>query len=118
MESKKVDGGGKRYDEGKIRLDLIPADALRAVAQVMTMGAAKYGERNFERGMLWSKALGPLLRHVNARQLGEKYDKESGLPHLAHAACNVLFLLAYELRGLDHLDDLEPFVRKQKKRRS
>lgn len=106
-----VDGGGQRFDAGKVRLDLIPADVQLALAQVLTHGAAKYAPRNFERGMPWSKAYGPLLRHLNARCLGARVDPESGLPHLAHALCNLVFLLAWELRGMEQFEDLEPFLR-------
>jgi hypothetical protein len=36
------------------------------------------------------------MRHVTDWWDGEKNDKGSGLPHLAHAACDILFLLAME----------------------
>lgn len=103
----KADGGGLRYDDGKIRMELLPFDALRSVAEVLTVGAKKYAPRNWERGMLWSKCVGCLMRHLVSRMMGERLDKESGLPHLAHVAVNALFLLTYELRGAG-TDDLAP----------
>jgi hypothetical protein len=33
------------------------------------------------------------LRHMFAHAKGETHAEDSGLPHLAHAACNILFLL-------------------------
>jgi hypothetical protein len=38
-----------------------------------------------------------LLRHINAWRRGEKCDDESGLHHLAHALCNVAFLLELDI---------------------
>uniref|UniRef100_UPI001E4FF338 dATP/dGTP diphosphohydrolase domain-containing protein n=1 Tax=Acetomicrobium sp. S15 = DSM 107314 TaxID=2529858 RepID=UPI001E4FF338 len=42
-----------------LRYDLIPSDALRELAKVYTVGAEKYGERNWEKGMSWGRALYP-----------------------------------------------------------
>jgi hypothetical protein len=101
----KADGSGLRHDAGKTRMELLPFDALEAVARVLTKGAAKYAPRNWERGMSWLKCVGCLMRHLVARMAGQKFDKESGEPHLAHVATNALFLLTYELRGIGE-DDL------------
>lgn len=106
-----IDGGGLRLDQGKRRLDLLPIDALEAVADVMTFGARKYQERNWERGMNFSKAYGPLWRHLADFASGRRRDKESGLPVMAHVVCNAIFLLAWELRGLKQYDDIEPYLR-------
>jgi hypothetical protein len=114
----KTDGGGLRNDAGKLRLDLLPNDALRSVAEVLTHGIKKYAERNWERGMQWSKVYGPLLRHLNAWAEGEVIDRESGQPHMAHVACNALFLLTYELRGMRQFEDIEPYLRDAKKKKA
>ena len=95
---------GVKHDAGKLRLDLLPTDALEAVARILTLGAAKYGERNWEAGMSWRRVDAALERHLFAWRRGEERDAESGEPHLAHAACCVLFLLAYAGRGVG-LDD-------------
>ncbi len=105
--SVKVDGGGLRYNEGKLRYDLLPTDATRALVEVLSHGAKKYAPRNWERGQPWSVPYASLMRHIQAWHSGEDTDPESGLPHLAHAACNVAFLLAYQLRGMTSLDDRE-----------
>lgn len=91
---------GVKHDSSKVRTDLLPPDALWAVSEVMTDGAAKYGDRNWERGMAWGRLLGASLRHLFAWAMGENLDRETGRPHLAHAACCVLFLLSYQLRGI------------------
>lgn len=49
--------------------------------------------------MAWSRMLGACLRHLFSWAKREEADPESGLSHLAHAACCVLFLIDYERRG-------------------
>jgi Domain of unknown function (DUF5664) len=90
---------GRREDAGKLRYDLLPADALEHLVAVYTDGAAHYGERNWEKGMSWSRCFAPIMRHLWRWWRGEHYDQKSGHPHLAHAAWGCLALLAYELRG-------------------
>lgn len=102
-----VDGGGLRYNGGKPRYDLLPTDATAELVKVLTYGANKYAERNWERGQKWSVPFASCMRHLLAWHAGEDVDPESGLSHLAHAACNVAFLLAYQLRGMTALDDRE-----------
>jgi hypothetical protein len=88
-------GGGMRFNEGKTRHDLVPAFAQEQYALVLTLGANKYAERNWERGMKWSKVLSSLERHLQAIKRGEDYDKETGLLHSAHVMCNAAFLTEY-----------------------
>lgn len=102
-----VDGGGLRYNKGKLRYDLVPTDSMAEFVKVMTYGSIKYAERNWERGQKWSIPYASCMRHLNAWFAGEETDPESGLPHLAHALCNVFFLLSYQLRGMTTLDDRE-----------
>lgn len=92
---------GRKDDTDKLPLYLLPFDALEDVARVLLFGANKYGERNWEQGMKRSRLIGAGLRHIFKWCMGEKVDPETGLSHIAHAACNMLFLLAYEKRGID-----------------
>lgn len=90
----------KKHDAGKDRWDLLPWDAAREIVRVLTFGAQKYGpgqwrdvpdaERRYTAAM---------LRHVSAWCMGERLDEESGLHHLAHAGCCILFLLSAD-RGV------------------
>lgn len=91
---------GLRYNTGKRRFDLLPPDALASLADILTIGAKKYAERNWELGMPYSDALGSLERHLMAWKAGEDLDPESGQSHLAHIATNAIFLLTWELRGV------------------
>lgn len=86
---------GVKHDSGKPRMDLLSPYALEEIAKVMTFGASKYGDNNWRGGILWSRVFGALLRHVWAFWRGEDKDSETGLSHLAHAGCCVMFLLEY-----------------------
>lgn len=100
---------GIKYDEGKLRYDLLPPDSLDAVVEVFTFGANKYTDRNWERGMAWGRLFGALMRHCWAFWRGEDFDKESGLHHLAHAGSCIFILLAHAQRniGKDNRNILE-----------
>lgn len=91
-------GEGVKADGEKPRWDLLPFDALEAIAEVMTYGAAKYEDRNWERGMRWGRPFAAMLRHVTRWWQGEDNDPETGFNHLAHAGCCLLFLLSFALR--------------------
>lgn len=87
--------GGLRYNEGKLRYDLVHSFAHEQMVKVLTKGAIKYAPRNWEKGMKWSNILSSLKRHLAAIEKGEDYDKETGELHAAHLACNSHFLTAY-----------------------
>jgi len=91
---------GRKDDAGKLRFDLIPPEAPLALAEVLTPGAVRYGERNWEKGFNWSRAEGALQRHLNAWRAGEDKDPDSGLSHLKHILTNAAFLVAFEARGI------------------
>lgn len=92
-----------RNDGGKNRVDLLPVRPLERVAEVLSAGLNKYPERNWEPGMAWSRCYASALRHLFAWWRGEDKDPQTGLSHLAHCACNILFLLEYQelQRGTD-----------------
>lgn len=81
-----IEESGKKYDNDKIRYDLVSALPLHDLARVYTFGARKYGDRNYASGILWSRVFGAIMRHLWAFWRGEDLDQESGLPHLSHAA--------------------------------
>lgn len=91
---------GRKDDSGKDPWHLLPTDAMRGVVKVLAKGAARYGERNWERGMAWSRCYAALHRHVSAWWEGESVDAETGLSHLDHALCCLMFLSAYEKRAI------------------
>lgn len=89
---------GRKDDQGKTRWDLLPWQALEEVAKVMTFGAQKYAPDNWRKvpGWRW-RYFRAGIGHMVDWLRGEKLDKESGLHHLAHAGCCVLFLLELDL---------------------
>lgn len=92
---------GKKYDEDKLRFDLIPPITFKALASILTMGASKYGPNNWQNlEDFEARYTGALMRHLNAWRSGEKKDPESGHPHLWHALCNVVFLIWREDNGV------------------
>lgn len=86
---------GLRYNAGKTRHDLVPAFAQEQYARVLTKGAEKYAERNWEKGMPWSKVFSSLERHLLSFKNGEDRDPETGELHTAHIMCNAAFLTEY-----------------------
>jgi hypothetical protein len=80
----------------KPRLELLPGAALEQIAEVLTYGAAKYDANNWCRGARWGRYYAALLRHLFAWWRGEDRDAETGMSHLAHAGCCLLFLMEYQ----------------------
>lgn len=88
---------GTKYDDGKPRFSLVPWMALRETVNVLMFGAEKYAPDNWRLvGDGLNRYLDGALRHLSAYLEGETYDDDSGLPHLAHAACCVLFALHFD----------------------
>ena len=71
---------------------------MEAIVEILTFGASKYGADNWQ-GLdnFEARYYAALERHLQAWRKGEKVDPESGKLHLAHAACNVVFLLWHEI---------------------
>lgn len=104
-------GKGTKDDWDKLPYHLFPFDALDEVAIILAFGAKKYGERNWENGMNWGRVFRACMGHMWAWFLRKGLDAETGRSHLAHAACCILFLLAWELRGTK--TDDRPFIAKK-----
>lgn len=104
LEGMEMEPEGLKYDQGKLRYDLIPPDALEELAKVYTLGAEKYGDRNWEKGLRWGRVFGAVFRHFIAWAKGEDRDEETGLHPLAHAAWGCLTLLAYAKRNIGEDD--------------
>lgn len=103
-KSRNKDGAIKN-DAKKPRMGLIPQLALLVVGKVMTYGAMKYADYNWMRGFNYSILTDAAMRHIIAFNCGEDNDLESGLPHLAHAACCLLMLLELTILRIPDRDD-------------
>lgn len=97
-------GGAMKFDTDKLPVNLLSTEALNQTAAVLKFGADKYHAHNWRDGFAWSRPLAAAMRHIMAFNDGEDKDPESGLSHLAHAACCIMFLLEFE-KTHPHLDD-------------
>lgn len=98
------DNAAVKFDQDKLPLHLLSTEAMNQTAAVLKFGAQKYAEHNWRKGFAWSRPLSAAMRHITAFNNGEDKDPESGLSHLAHAACCIMFLLEFE-KTHPHLDD-------------
>lgn len=89
-----------KADVGKPRVDLIPHEFILETAEVLSFGADKYSPGNWKAGADWSRYFSAMQRHLWAWKSGEDLDPETGKSHLAHAACCLSFLMAYQARKI------------------
>ena len=84
----------KKYDADKPDWTLLPISAIISIIKVLEFGAKKY-KRDQWKGVPDARRryLAAAFRHLGAVSDGEWLDSESGLPHIAHSACCLLFLL-------------------------
>lgn len=94
----------QHFSQHKIGYDQIPIEMLTELAKVFDFGASKYSRDNWKLGTDWHEFYGSALRHIFAWWDGENLDQESGLNHLAHAICNLTFLIYYQQHGVG-IDD-------------
>ena len=102
--TEKIIIGANKADHDKRKYYLLPYDALPEVIRALEFGARKYGDHNWAKGMKYSRLFSAPMRAITAWWMGEHSDKETGVSHLAHAACCILFLLAYEKRKIGEDD--------------
>jgi len=93
---------GRKYDDGKLRYDLLPPAPLMETVKTLTSGAQKYEPNN------WQQVTDPigrytsaLMRHVEAMRMGQVFDPE--MPpnhyHLSAVICNAIFLLHFQIES-------------------
>lgn len=88
---------GTKFDAGKRRWDPLPIDAVGKIVDIITFGAKKYEPNNWKRLQNHEdRYFAALMRHLERWRSGEKIDPETGMSHLAHAGCNLVFLLWFE----------------------
>ncbi|CAB5195132.1 hypothetical protein UFOVP176_62 [uncultured Caudovirales phage] len=89
----KINTKGLKYDSGKLNWSLMPFGALQEVVKVLEFGSKKYAPNNWQYvdnadERYWNAA----MRHLIAYKTESTNDSETGLSHLAHAICCMLFL--------------------------
>jgi hypothetical protein len=110
LEKPKDTGVALKFDQDKLPLNLLSTEAMNQTAAVLKFGAQKYAEHNWRKGFAWSRPLAAAMRHLTAFNDGEDRDPESGLSHLAHAACCIMFLLEFEKTHPELDDRYKPTV--------
>ena len=97
-----------KADSEKIRFDLLSVPVIEELAKVLTFGARKYAPGNWKKCPVWSRYYRPALGHLFAWAKGEDLDPESGLSHLAHAMCCIMFLEYFRQKriGSDNRDEM------------
>ena len=94
MENKDLQAA--KADAGKVKPTLVPPSLVRAVALVRGFGTEKYGSPDNWKKVEAQRYRDALYRHWLAYLDGERYDRESGLPHMFHLATNAAFLIELE----------------------
>ena len=102
-------GGGTRDKRaGKGRFDLITPFMLKRLAGVYERGAVNHGDRNWEKGIPFSRLLDSALRHINQWKEGKR-DED----HIAQAIWNLSGLLHFEELGRKDLNDVPNYKLKK-----
>ena len=84
---------GLKHDHNKPMVSLVDPGWLMDTSAVLTFGMHKYAKDNWKLvDNARDRYLSAAYRHMLAYQMGEINDTESGLPHLAHASCCLMFL--------------------------
>ena len=98
-------GATRDQREGKGRFDLITPMMLRRLAGVYERGAKNHGDRNWEKGIPFSRLLDSALRHIN--QYREGYRDED---HIVQAIWNLACLVHFEDMKREDLNDLPNYL--------
>lgn len=89
-------GDENKFDGEKVRLDLVEPSLIEAIGKVRTYGVKKYTDEQSWRKVEKPRYIAAAMRHFEAYRKGEINDTESGMPHLWHCACNLMFLIELE----------------------
>jgi hypothetical protein len=90
--------GGRKFDGGKLEYGLLPPFALEETVKVLTFGAQKYERDNWQKVPDSKRRyFDALQRHLWAWKKGEQNDNETGINHLAHAMCCLMFLYEHDI---------------------
>lgn len=88
---------GRKFDGGKLDYTLVPFEALDDIVEVLMFGAKKYDRDNWRHvDNAMQRYTAAAFRHLTAYNKGEATDPETGISHLAHVGCCILFMLALE----------------------
>ena len=101
--NKTKDSRGLKYDDGKLRWDLLPLEDIEEVVKVYTAGAKKYAPNSWQNvpdGYNRYKAA--MFRHLVEFEKGNPIDEETGCLHIAQVAWNAIAMLHFYKNNLWH----------------
>lgn len=91
---------GMKFDNNKLDYTLVPWEGMQEIVKVLEFGAKKYARDNWKHvENADTRYLAAAFRHLVQYNNGELTDSETGVSHLAHAGCCILFLLALEKKN-------------------
>lgn len=96
---------------GKGRFDLITPFGLTRLAKWYELGSKKYSDRNWEKGMPFSRYVDSAFRHLIKFMMGME-DED----HLAAAVWNLLCIIHHQELGQTELDDLPHYLSNNKEK--
>jgi len=102
-----------KFDGDKLRYDLIPPVVTRQLAMILTFGALKYDDNNWQNvDRAKQRYYAALMRHLEEWRAGDDSDDDSGCHHLAHALTNIAFLVWLENEDVTLPDITDEEVRR------
>ena len=103
-------GEGRKFDDGKIDWDLLPLNAVEEIVRVLMFGAQTYDRNNWQQIENFDRRYyNAAMRHLTKHNRGEIFDPDSGLLCLAHAGCDIIFLLEKEMAKYKGIGDPSRF---------
>ena len=96
----------RKDDSLKVKVSLVEADFILGIAQVATFGANKYEKDNWKKCEDLDRYKDAALRHLFEYLKGNTKDEETGLSHLYHASCNLMFLDYFDRKETIKMEDL------------
>jgi hypothetical protein len=103
-EEEEKKGRADRFNDSKRQWNLMHLPSFEPMVQVLEYGAKKYSPNQWKKGFPITEIYDSLMRHMIAFMNGEDNDPESGLPHIGHIQCNIMFM-AYVKENHPKFDD-------------
>lgn len=104
---------GNKLDTRKPRMTLIPVEFMIGLGKAFTFGSKKYTDHNFRKGIELTRLLDAAERHLKMELAGIDRDRDSGLPHWAHAAAS-LAMYAFIKKWHKNMDDRYKYTEEEK----
>ena len=101
-----------RANEGKLQWSLVDFESFEPMVRVLEFGAKKYSRDNWKKGLPVRSIIESLLRHTFAFLRGEDNDPESGISHIGHMMCNLMFLSYVMRTKREQFDDRRDEIKK------